>query len=102
MPESILLDVLKKATETPNWFAVCMGLGTVFIGLISIILICKGLSYACRERDEEPKKEYVTPVVTAPTKIENRQEIIAAVSAACAEEMGTDVSAIKIISFKKI
>ena len=35
-------------------------------------------------------------------EIANRQEFIAAVSAALAEEMGTDVSAIRILSFKKI
>jgi len=34
--------------------------------------------------------------------IENRQEIIAAVSAVIAEELGTDISAIRIHSFKKI
>ena len=40
--------------------------------------------------------------VPAPAPIENRGEIIAAVSAALAEEMGTDISAIRILSFKKI
>ena len=34
--------------------------------------------------------------------VENRQEIIAAVSAVVAEELGTDISAIRILSFKKI
>ena len=34
--------------------------------------------------------------------IENRQEIIAAVSAVIAEELGTDVSAIRVLSFKKL
>lgn len=38
-------------------------------------------------------------VATQP--IQNRQEIIAAVSAAVAEELGTDISAIRILSFKK-
>ena len=47
-----------------------------------------------------------TPVapapVAAPAVIENRQEIIAAVTAVCAEEMGKDVSALRVISFKKL
>ena len=34
--------------------------------------------------------------------IPNRQELIAAVSVALAEELGTDVSGIRILSFKKI
>ena len=44
----------------------------------------------------------IKPAVPADAPIENRREIIAAVSAALAEEMGTDVSAIRILSFKKI
>jgi phenylpyruvate tautomerase PptA (4-oxalocrotonate tautomerase family) len=43
----------------------------------------------------------VAPATTSAT-IENRQEIIAAVTAACAEEMGTDISALRVISFKKL
>ena len=42
------------------------------------------------------------PAVATPQVIENRQEIIAAVSAVVAEELGTDISAIRILSFKKI
>jgi uncharacterized membrane protein YvbJ len=40
--------------------------------------------------------------VAAPAVIENRQEIIAAVTAVCAEEMGKDISALRVISFKKL
>ena len=56
-------------------------------------------------RERKPKSEAVTPiapVTQAPAVIENRQEIIAAVTAAVAEEMGTDVSALRVVSFKKI
>ena len=45
--------------------------------------------------------EFVKVKVTA-QPIENRQEIIAAVSAVIAEELGTDINALRIISFKKI
>ena len=34
--------------------------------------------------------------------VPNRQELIAAVSAALAEELGTDVSGIRILSFRKV
>lgn len=84
-----------------DWFTVAMGIGTVFIGLICIVIICSIMSLFFRER--KPKNEVATPVAPAtPAVIENRQEIIAAVTAAVAEEMGTDVSALRVVSFKKI
>ncbi len=83
-------------SDIPSWFVVCMGLGTVFVGLICIIIICKIMSVFCKERKGE------APVNEIPTVIENRQEIIAAVSAALAEDLGTDISAIRVLSFKKI
>lgn len=89
----------------PNWFVVCMGMGTVFVGLICIVILCKILSAVCMlaEKKDAPATA-AAPAVTAsaPQQIENRQEIIAAVSAAVAEELGTDISAIRILSFKKI
>ena len=42
----------------------------------------------------------VPAAAAAPDAIPNRQELIAAISAALAEELGTDVSAIRILSFK--
>ena len=47
-----------------------------------------------------PAVEVKPAAVSVP--IENRQEIIAAVCAAAAEEMGTDISALRVVSFKKI
>ncbi len=99
-----LLSNIELQPETiPNWLVICMGIGTVFVGLIAIIIICKitSLFFVKRKSAEAP----VAAVATAPiqnTVIENRQEIIAAVTAACAEEMGKDVSAIRVISFKKV
>jgi hypothetical protein len=45
------------------------------------------------------------PVAQAPAQsavIENRDELVAAVCAAVAEENGTDISAIRVVSFKKV
>jgi hypothetical protein len=39
-------------------------------------------------------------VTNAP--IENREEIVAAVCAAVAEEEGVDISALRVVSFKKL
>lgn len=89
--------------EVPNWFVVVMGVGVVFLGLICIIVLCKIVALFCKEKKNAKVVENApiqTAVASAP--IENRQEIIAAVAAACAEELGTDVSAIRIHSFRKI
>lgn len=88
-------------TEIPDWFVVCMGLGTVFVGLICIIIICKIIGLFFANKTVQPEKE-MQPVVSAPVENENRQEILAAISAAVAEDMGTDISAIRILSFKKL
>ncbi|MCQ2450866.1 MAG: OadG family protein [Clostridia bacterium] len=85
-----------------NTFVVCMGIGTVFVGLILIIIMCKIVGLFCKIFVKE-NKPVPTPVAADNGKaIENRQEIIAAVTAACAEDMGTDVSALRVVSFKKI
>ncbi len=83
---------------------VVLGVGVVFAGLVSIIILCKVTGAICMAADKssKPKPADVAPVNAAPTVIENRQEIIAAVSAVIAEELGTDISAIRIHSFKKI
>lgn len=85
-----------------NLYVVGMGLGVVFIGLISIILLCYIIGAVCMSAEKKSSAyEPAAPAIPAePT--ENRQEIVAAVSAALAEEMGTDISAIRILSFKKI
>ena len=85
-----------------QWFTVGMGIVTVFLGLIAIIILCKVIGLFC---SASTKKEVVPKEKNTTSKaqpIENRQEIIAAVSAVIAEELGTDISALKILSFKKI
>ena len=98
---ALAADATKDVPE--NWMVVVMGIGVVFVGLVLIILICKimGLFFA-----KAAKQESKPAVVAAPAKasavIENRQEIIAAITAACAEEMGKDISALRVVSFKKL
>ena len=95
-------------TEIPNWLVIVLGLCIVFIGLICIIIICKILSVIVRKleknNDVAPAAESapaaVVPAATAP--IANKQEIVAAVCAAVADDLGTDVSGIKVLSFKRI
>ena len=84
-----------------NLFVCLMGIGTVFFGLICIILLVTLMSFVCRATEQ---KTTLAPV-SAPAGVPKAgigPELIAAVSAAIAEEMGTDISAIRIISMKQI
>lgn len=86
-------------------YTVLIGVGAVFAGLICIVIMCKivGLFCGTKKAANDTVQSTATPIANAnPQVIENRQEIIAAVSAAIAEELGTDVSAIRILSFKKL
>ncbi len=82
-----------------NWFVVVMGVCTVFIVLVLIIGLCYLLALACKEKN--PKVE-AAPTTASEETIPNRAEFVAAVSAAIAEYSGTDASAIRILSIKKI
>lgn len=84
-----------------NWFVVVMGIGTVFVVLVLIIALCYLLGLICRAgaKEEQPKP---SPVSAAPAAIPNRAELAAAIAAAVAEYSGTDASAIRILSIKKL
>ncbi len=89
--------------EISNGFVVAMGLGVVFVGLICIVILCKIMSFFCKEKasaTQTPAPVAAPPVQAAP--IANKQELIAGICAVIAEELGTDVSSIRVLSFKKI
>ena len=90
----------------PNSFVVVLGIGTVFFGLICLVLLCKIIGYFCGVAVKKEEATTITethaPATLQVQPIENREEIIAAVSAVIAEELGTDISALRILSFKKI
>ena len=77
-----------------------IGLGTVFIGLICLVAICKLIGLVCSKLPDGKAEK--TKAVPEETEIPNRQEFIAAVSAAIAEELGEDVRAIRITSVRRI
>ena len=88
---------------------VCViGVGVVFIGLACIIGLVELMTLICNkllDKSEMKKSSAPANAASAPTSsgvIENRSEILAAVCAAVAEEEGTDISAIRVISFKKL
>ena len=91
-------------------FVCLMGMCTVFIGLICIIVLVSIMSTIVRKTDRAMNKGSA-PVIAAPADSapsapasgsEITPEFIAAVSACIAEEMGKDVSAIRIVSCRRV
>ena len=86
-----------------NSFFVClMGIGTVFFGLVCIILLTKVMSAVCGKGSQTaaPAAPVAAPAANAAPAED--ASLIAAVSAVIAEEMGTSVNGIRILSMKKI
>lgn len=85
-----------------NLFVCLMGLCTVFVGLICIIVLVSVMSNVVRRTDAKTVAPAIPAPATAPAVSAVTPEMVAAVSVAIAEELGTDVSAIRIVSMKKI
>ena len=77
---------------------VLMGTAVVFAGIIIIIMICKLLSLVGREKKKQDKAEPVNAAVD----VTPDGGLAAAIGAAVAEECGTDVKNIKIVSIKRV
>lgn len=94
------------ANEPSMLFVALMGMGTVLIGLTCIIFLCmlmgKIIGATTKEETPAPAPTPAAPVAAANAAIPNRGEILAAVTAAVAEELGTDVSALRVLSFKRV
>ena len=86
--------------EYSNLFVVLMGICTVFIGLICIIAIVSIMGAMCRKAAKPAPAAQALPD-TVPQQ-GTSPEMIAALAAAIAEDLGTDISAIRITSIKKI
>ncbi len=85
--------------EVSNLFVCLMGMGVTFIGLTCLILMTVLMGKIVNRGGGAAPVPAPPPVAEA---VPNRQELIAAVSAALAEELGTDVSGIRILSFRKV
>ena len=94
------------AASEPGLAFVCFfGVAVVFIGLVILIGLVYLMNYLCDKfLKEKPqaKKETVASAPVQSAEIPNREEIVAAVVAAIAEEEKTDISAIRVLSFKKV
>jgi len=89
-----------------NTFVCLMGMGTVFIGLICIVVICSVISAVMRafskDKKTAPNAGVASTAATPVLPIPDKQAIIAGTCAVIAEEQGTDVSNIRVLSFKRI
>ena len=88
-------------------FTCIMGIVTVFAGLISLIAITMAMSAVIKAISKPDKNGTENKVVNTPASkkaepIANKQEIIAGVCAVIAEELGTEVSNIRVTSFKRL
>ena len=81
-------------------FVCMMGMGTVFFGLICLIVLTTLLGRVCGQKQQSAPAA-VSPAPAA-VSAGDQQELIAAVSAAIAEELGTDITGIRILSIKKV
>ena len=98
-----LSEIFLKSLATSG-----IGFLIVFIGLIFLICLVTVMGKICQGLLSDDKKTPkaapapIAPVAAAPAAIENRDELVVAFSAAVAEELGTDVSAIRVVSLKEI
>ena len=90
--------------EISSGLVMGLGIGTVFVGLIAIIVLCYIMSAVVKLFEKGKKQEKAQSVQPAQTNapILNKQEIVAATCAVIAEELGTDVKNIKVLSFKRV
>ncbi len=86
---------------------VLLGFGTVFVGLVCLIFITKLMSVICRllknKGEKQPAHAVAPASLSAPAASSaDRQALVAVVSAAIAEVMGTSVKGLRIHSIKKV
>ena len=87
-------------SNLPAWFVVVMGVGTVFAGLICIVLICTVMGWIFSFAN---KKKSIAPATqNASLPKEEQNSVIAAISAAIAEENGTVPQGIRIVSIRRV
>lgn len=103
---------LLTAAQPSVWLLTFLGIAVVFVGLVLIVGIVILLNKICDlakqlGKSEDTAKAPAAPAQSAaapaaPAPIPNREEIVAAVCAAVAEEEGVDISALRVLSFKKL
>ncbi|WP_417043416.1 OadG family protein [Dysosmobacter sp.] len=87
-----------------NLFVCLMGMGTVFFGLVCLIALTRLMSIAlhCVRQKPEAAVPAVPAAAASPAAGAITPELVAAVSAAVAEDLGTDITGIRILSIKPL
>lgn len=99
--------------QISSWFVLLLGMGTVFVGLVVLIVLTKIMSalitrFSARKLRTRPSGAAEAALTNAPAADEpafavvNRPEFIAAVSAAIAACAGLDASGLRIHSVKQL
>lgn len=91
--------------DVSNGIVLALGLGIVFAGLICLVVICTLLGVICKaliKPDAQKSAQSVATVASDNAPIANKQELVAAICAAIAEDLGTEANNIRVVSFKKI
>ena len=86
---------------------ILMGLSIVFIGLACIVFLCMAMSAVIAKFDKPESAPANAQGANVPAPAVSpdpgpRGEVVAAIAAVLAEELGEDVSAIRILSLKKV
>ena len=102
---------VKKIMNEPSFIqVVLMGLITVFVVLICLIIIIKIMGAIVTKATGKnapqavpaPAAAPVPAVPAAQSALPNKQQLVAVIAAAVAEEMGADVNHLKIHSIRKL
>lgn len=93
-------SAVQTAAQTPDWLVVVLGIGVVFVGLIALVVVCTLFGKLFQNRKPAASEE--SPAAASTGEIEHRGELVAAVSAALAEELGTDVKGLRILSIRRL
>lgn len=93
---------LEAAESISNLTVFGFGMALVFVGLICIIAICSIMGAICKRFIKENSPTQAAISKKSNGEIQNKGEIVAAIACAIAEDLGTDISGIRIKTLKKL
>lgn len=88
--------------EISTMLVIGLGLGTVFVCLVCLVIICYLMSVVAKLFVKDKKEDKKQTAQKPQTEITNKGEFAAAIAVAIAEDLGCEVSGIRIKSIKKI
>ena len=89
--------------EYSNLFVCLMGIGIVFLGLLCLIVLVSLMGRIFGQKNQAQDVSLpARSVVGEPLHKDEKEQLLAAVTAAIAEDMHTDISAVRIVSIKRV